>query len=133
MNPLDPKEIFDKIEKCVTEALNKEEGIMLDGKVLEFKKLEKVELEDKISIMVHHKNDPGSVTVFIYQSDDNHCDWHINIFGTLYIESAILHTIEELQNEFNKDLTKPKAMITRNQYYYSIKDSFEIRIYMPHH
>ena len=92
---MNSNELFEKIKSSITEALNKEDGIMLGGKKLKFHQ-HKDMAEEKI---IH--TDSDCVEVHIY----NHFlkMWYIDVYNVFFDMSAVNYSIEELEKTFSQE------------------------------
>ena len=114
---MNSKELFEKIKSSITEALNKEDGIMLGGKKLTFDQHENM-AEEKI---IH--TDSDCVEVHVYNRSCSRIMWYVDVYNVLYIESAAIYAVEELEKTFSQE----RPIIARN-FECAIKDGFQIAI-----
>lgn len=118
---MNSKEVFEKIENSITKALNKEEGIMLGGKELEFEQ-HKDKME-KWSNACNASKGSSCVKVHILQDSSFPDMWHIAVFNVLYKRLAVEYAIKELKNALGRSL----LIISENQWY-NEEDSFGIAV-----
>lgn len=121
---MDSKEVFKKIETSITKALNKEEGIILGGKKLEFEQ-HKDKME-RWSNACNSSKGSNCVKVHILQDSSFSDMWHIAAFNVLYKQSAVEYVIEELKNELGRI-----PLISENQWY-NEENSFGIAVIFPY-
>ena len=111
---MNSKEIFEKIESSITKALNKEDGIMLGGKKLTFKRM--------YTHGQRYYDAPGSdIEVYIMSSQYHEDMWYVDVHDVLYMLSAEEYCIEELKK------TLEGAIISRNLNF-DVENAFEIAI-----
>lgn len=113
---MNSKEVFEKIKSSITEALNKEDGIMLAGKELKF--YQQMDLEARRSV---HAN-PYNVEVHVYTSEESKPMWYVNIHNALYEMAAAEYFVEELKKTFGE-----RVLISYNLGF-SLKGVFQIAI-----
>ena len=121
---MNSKEVFEKIETAITKALNKEEGIILGGKELEFEQ-HKYKM-DKWTDVCEKSKKANCVKVHILQDSEFSDMLHIAVFDVLYKKSAAIYAIEELKNELGRS-----PLIAENQWY-NEENSFGIAVTFPY-
>lgn len=114
---MNSKELFEKIKSSITEALNKEDGIMLGGKELTFHQHDEL-LDGKLDNVKHN-----CVEVHVLGSAMSKEIRYVNVYNVLYIESASIYAVEELKKTFSQE----RPLISRN-FESTIKDGFQIAI-----
>lgn len=117
---MNSKEVFEKIETAITKALNKEEGIILGGKELEFEQ-HKYKM-DKWTDVCEKSKKANCVKVHILQDSEFSDMWHISVFKVLYKHTAVEYAIEELKKTLGKS-----PLVSENNWY-NEEDSFGIAI-----
>ena len=101
---MNSKELFQKIKSSLTEALNKEDGIMLGGKKITFRKHDKP-LNGKSA-----NTNSGCVEVHVFFSEFSETMWYVNVYNVLYHMSAAIYVTEELKKTFGAE----KPLISQN-------------------
>lgn len=114
---MNSKELFEKIQSSLTEALNKEDGIMLGGKKLTFHQHEDM-AEEKIIY-----TDSDCVEVHVYNRLCSKIMWYIDVYNAFYDMSAVNYSIEELEKTFSQE----RPIISQNSEF-SVEDAFQIAI-----
>ena len=117
---MDSKEVFDKIETCLTKALNEEDGIKLEGRKIDFEHY-KYKMEHWGKVCSEPK-DSKFVKVCILQDSDFPEMWHIAIWGAKYYNSAAIYAVKELDKQFGEI-----ALVSENEHFY-VEDAFGIAI-----
>ena len=121
---MDSKEVFDKIETCLTKALNEEDGIMLEGKQIKFKQM--TNSMENWAKDYNAAQDPKCVKVCILDCSENMGMWHIAVLGIAYMEAAAIYAVKELKKEFEKN----GALVSRN-YEIELREGFAIAMTFP--
>ena len=117
---MNSKEVFEKIESAITKALNKEEGISLGGKEIEFEQ-HKYKM-DKWTNVCEKSKKASCVKVHILQDSEFSEMWHIAVFNVRYKKTAVEYAIEELKKTLDRI-----SLISENTWY-NENDSFGIAI-----
>ena len=113
---MNSKELFEKIKSSITEALNKEDGIMLGDKKLLFGLHDDEAFDGKKRFIRH-----GFVEVHVYYSEFSRAMWFVDVHEVFYHESAAIYAVEELKKNIKG------ALISRNDHC-SIEKGFQIAI-----
>lgn len=104
---MDSKEVFDKIEKALTKALNEEDGIMLDGKQIKVNRI--TDDMEEFANVCNKPKDPECVEICILEDSINLGMWHVSVFNAKYEISAAEYAVNELKREFGTS-----ALVSKN-------------------
>ena len=113
-------EIFEKIENSITQALNKEDGILLGDKKIKFSLfLSDAHYSGKDFRII----DSDPVSVHVIQSQHSSDMWYVDVHNASYLPVATQYCVEELKKSFGKG-----TLISVNTEWFFHKNSFEIAI-----
>ena len=113
---MNSKEVFEKIESSITEALNKEDGIMLGGKKIEF-----YHYNESMNGSFYVRDD--CLEVHVYRGEHSKRMWYVNVYNVLYEMTAVIYAIEELEKAFSEE----NPIISQN-IEFDVENAFQIAI-----